>query len=481
MHLWDWFTVWPEPVPRAIRGGNILQAATDFCRSTYIYVFSPIPQPSPGQRTVVSEWPCWLQSSVASSSSPCPCPSSSAACRSDPVGTEPRRRDGAGRTGERAVISNPQLPPFSNVKKTPELDEDLPVSGAGRSARTAAASVGWREKRVSGRRSLLPRSSISRRGWTPAWLPTAPSTWPEDSADTRTEGTRGNVAHHRERNMWTQNLNQREKLSLSLSLFVPHTGVRRVCWRPPCRDSTAPSLSSTPTSSCRGSPLPRRPPPRPLRPPPSTSTSPPPPPPPPRPPTQPPTASPTWCRSIPPRRTRPTPTRRCPPTPTRRRHLSTPTLTRHHSGHGSSYVFHSLGSKAVNRRRCRKGDAAGVEAPPVAACLVIFSWILELNTGISPKVLLDCCCCTLQEEVSGGSLDFFQSSESTRKLQVAGQQGNKGSFTVKCDVDEGRVTDRKGLWLFRQLKSLSSDWFFSIVYREEKDAYQPSWPPHSLI
>lgn len=140
-----------------------MQAATDFCRSTYI-CFSPIPQPSPGQRTVVSEWPCWPQSSVASSSSPCPCPSSSAACRSDPVGTEPRRRDGAGRTGERAVIGNPQLPPFSNVKKTPELDEDLPVSGAGRSARTAAASVGWREKRVSGRRSLLPRSSISRRG-----------------------------------------------------------------------------------------------------------------------------------------------------------------------------------------------------------------------------------------------------------------------------------------------------------------------------
>lgn len=123
-----------------------------------------------------------------------------------------------------------------------------------------------------------------------------------------------------------------------LSLY--HTGVRRVCWRPPCPDSTARSPSYTRTSSCRGSRLRQRPLPLLLRPLHSTSTSPPPPLLPPHPPTPPPTASLTSWRSTRPRRTHQTPTLLCPSTPTRHRRPSTPTPTRYHSGHGSSYVLH---------------------------------------------------------------------------------------------------------------------------------------------
>lgn len=101
-------------------------------------------------------------------------------------------------------------------------------------------------------------------------------------------------------------------------------------------------------SSCRGSrPRPR---PRPLRPhllhpPLSTCTFPPRLLPAPRPPTPLPSASNTSWRSTPPRRTHQTPTQLCQLTPTRQRRPSIPTPTRHHRGHGSSYLClipHSL-------------------------------------------------------------------------------------------------------------------------------------------
>lgn len=218
------------------------------------------------------------------------------------------------------------------------------LSGAERSAQHVAASVGWRERRGSGNLSLLPRFFISPRGWTPDWLLTAPSTWREDSADMRTEGTRGKEPAVTWSGRWPRCVEKRGKTQRSFCVF--HTGVRRVCWRPPCQDCTALSLSFTPTSSCRGS-RPRRHPlllllllPR------STSTSPPPPLLPPRPATQLPTASLTSCHSIPPRHTHLTLTQRCPPTPTQHQHLYTPTPTQHHSDRGSSNLSQSLCSEA---------------------------------------------------------------------------------------------------------------------------------------
>lgn len=67
-------------------------------------------------------------------------------------------------------------------------------TGAEISARPVAVSAGWRGKRVSGKLFLLPRSSISPRGWTHVWRLTAPSIWQEASLDMRTEGTKGKVA-----------------------------------------------------------------------------------------------------------------------------------------------------------------------------------------------------------------------------------------------------------------------------------------------
>lgn len=190
--------------------------------------FPPIPQPSPDQRTVVSEWPCWLQSSVASSSSPCPCPSSSAACRSDPVGTEPRRRDGAGRAGERAVISNPQLPVVKRCK-TPELMRISPSQAQGEALEPSQRVLaGERRGGVGGVPSPKDLPSLAEDEPPPgSRQPPLP--------DRRTQRIREQglpeVKWHRRRepNTRTPNQNRLEKRYLSLSLSVPHTGVRRVC------------------------------------------------------------------------------------------------------------------------------------------------------------------------------------------------------------------------------------------------------------
>jgi len=152
------------------------------------------------------------------------------------------------------------------------------------------------------------------------------------------------------------------------SFFRP--GVRRVCWRPPCPDSTAPSLSFTRTSSCRGRRLRRRPPPR------STSTR---PLPPPRPPPRPRVGLTSW-RSTPRRRTRPTPTRRFPRT-TRHRRPSTP--TRRPSGRGSSHAVHFP-------------QLRGVEAAGGTASRPCFLPVLQMQSKEMPveKFL---CFCTLAE------------------------------------------------------------------------------------
>lgn len=245
--------------------------------------------------------------------------------------------------------------------------------------------------------------------------------------------------------------------------------VRRVCWRPPCPDSTAPSPSFTRTSSCRGSRPQLRPLPLQLHPPPSTSTSPPPPPPPPHPPTQPPTANLTSWRSILPRRTHPTPTQLCPPTPTRHRRLSTPTPTQRHSGHGSSYVFHFPCPEAELKRGCRNGDAASVEAPPVTACLLNFSCILDSTRTEhwnSPSSLLNCCCCcrTLHER---SSLEKVMRSFSRQKLQetpVAGQTREQRMFDLKV----WRLWKNNLQWRFVKecgRHSLGSSNLFKILFK----------------
>lgn len=88
----------------------------------------------------------------------------------------------------------PSSQTFPPVYEDYRFNKVLSLSGAERSARRVAASAGWREKRGSGNLSLLPRSFISPRGWIPVWLPTALSTWLEDSVDMRTEDTRGKGA-----------------------------------------------------------------------------------------------------------------------------------------------------------------------------------------------------------------------------------------------------------------------------------------------
>lgn len=124
-----------------------------------------------------------------------------------------------------------------------------------------------------------------------------------------------------------------------LVVFCLLSGVRKVCWRPPCPDCTAQSLSSTHTSSYRGSRPRLHPPPLRLRPLPSTSTF------PPRRPLPPHRRTPLLranhgsLRSTQRRPTRPTPTRLCPPTPTRHRRPFTPTPTCPRRGRGSNFVF----------------------------------------------------------------------------------------------------------------------------------------------
>lgn len=117
-----------------------------------------------------------------------------------------------------------------------------------------------------------------------------------------------------------------------------HPGVRKVCWRPPCPDCTAPSLSSTHTSSYRGSRPRLHPPPLRLHPLPSTSIFPPQRQPPPRRRTPLLRANHGSSHSTQRRPTRQTPTRLCPPILTRHRRPSTPTPACSRRGRGSNLV-----------------------------------------------------------------------------------------------------------------------------------------------